>query len=162
MSPKDPRAFCFSLFLFLVGADEFVPCTDVGHLQDLLHLRHLEGSCEGVVGLQIWLTQRLPLHLAILDALNLPPFANFIAVGRFLPTGAQQGPVNEIVRNIVGTSFPFFIPFLRILLLFPAVVWPIDVLTEKGGREVVEADEVAGGVVARVGHIVTLRTGIVP
>lgn len=61
-------------------------------------------------------------------------------------------------------SPPLFLVILVFIfmLLFPAVVWPIDVLTEKGGREVVEADEVAGGVVARVGHIVTLRTGIVP
>jgi hypothetical protein len=56
----------------------------------------------------------------------------------------------------------YFYTVFADLLLFPTVVWSVDVLTEKGGREVVEADEVAGGVVARVGHIVTLRTGIVP
>ena len=61
-------------------------------------------------------------------------------------------------------SPPLFLVILVFIfmLVFPAVVWSVDVLTEKGGREVIEADEVAGGVVARVGHIVTLRTGIVP
>ena len=45
---------------------------------------------------------------------------------------------------------------MRILLLFSAVVWSVDVLTEKGGREVVEADEVAGGVVPRVAQLLGL------
>ena len=45
---------------------------------------------------------------------------------------------------------------MRILLLFSAVVWSVDVLTEKGGREVIEADEVAGGVVPRVAQLLGL------
>ena len=42
------------------------------------------------------------------------------------------------------------------MLLFSAVVWSVDVLTEKGGREVIEADEVAGGVVPRVAQLLGL------
>ena len=45
---------------------------------------------------------------------------------------------------------------MRILLLFSAVVWSVDVLTEKGGREVIEADEVAGGVVPQVAQLLGL------
>ena len=56
----------------------------------------------------------------------------------------------------------YFYTVFADLLLFPAVVWPIDVVPEQGGREVVETDEVAGRHVAWEGHIVTVRIGIVP
>ena len=53
------------------------------------HPSHFESG--GVGALVVAHTQSRPLHLAVLDALNLPPLTNFFAVGSLLPTGAQQG-----------------------------------------------------------------------
>ena len=50
---------------------------------------------------------------------------------------------------------------VSILIVF-VDVRSVDVVPEEGGGQVIETDEVAGRHVAGVGHIIALRTGIVP
>ena len=65
----------------------------------------LHFECGGVGGAVVAHAQGRPLHNAVLDTLNLPPLAQFVAVGSLFPAGAEQNAIYEVLgKHIVVYS----------------------------------------------------------
>ena len=101
------------------------------------NFRHFEGR--GVGGAVVAHAQGRPLHNAVLDALYLPPLAQFITVGSLFPSSAEQDAINKVLGKRVVAFHPLIVYLIIINvgsvgLILPAVQLAVGVLVFSTGN----------------------------